>query len=169
MRYIITILLMLSFCTACEGIDINSASLEKLQELNGVGPVYAERIIEGRPFEEVSELIQIKGIGEKTLEKIKSQGLVCVDIEDDENLDDETPEEEDIEDLGETPSKLIEIKKIVEFDSKKIINLNPQQDSKQTGETIYESNNEKVRNNILYAFSIFLIFVVAVLLWKNNG
>jgi competence ComEA-like helix-hairpin-helix protein len=61
-----------------ECIDINSASLEELQKIYGVGPVIAKRIIEARPFSSLDDLIKVKGIGEKTLQKIKEQGLACV-------------------------------------------------------------------------------------------
>ncbi len=56
-------------------IDINLASKEDLELLSGIGPVYAERIIENRPFCSLDELLSVSGIGEVTLENIKSQGL----------------------------------------------------------------------------------------------
>jgi competence ComEA-like helix-hairpin-helix protein len=61
-----------------ECIDINTASSEELQKIYGVGPVIAQRIIEARPFSSIDDLIKVKGIGEKTLQKIKEQGLACV-------------------------------------------------------------------------------------------
>ncbi|OGZ18391.1 MAG: hypothetical protein A2Z68_02535 [Candidatus Nealsonbacteria bacterium RBG_13_38_11] len=61
-----------------EKIDINTASLEGLEKITGVGPVIAQRIIEARPFSSVDDLIRVNGIGEKTLQKIKEQGLTWV-------------------------------------------------------------------------------------------
>lgn len=52
-------------------IDINSASQKELENLPAIGPVTAERIIEGRPYRSVNDLTRVKGIGKKTLDKIK--------------------------------------------------------------------------------------------------
>lgn len=60
-------------------IDINTASSEELQKIADIGPVLAQRIIEARPFSSLDELSRVKGIGEKTLEKIKNEGLAWVD------------------------------------------------------------------------------------------
>lgn len=52
-------------------VDINTANLGELQELSGIGRATAEKIIAYRDknggFEDVTELLEIDGIGEKTL------------------------------------------------------------------------------------------------------
>jgi competence protein ComEA len=60
-------------------IDINAATAIELQRLTGVGETFAQRIIEARPFNSLNELEKVNGLGPKTLEKIKEQGLAWVD------------------------------------------------------------------------------------------
>jgi competence protein ComEA len=43
----------------------------ELEALPGIGPVIAQRILEGRPYRSVEELDRIKGIGKKRLEEIR--------------------------------------------------------------------------------------------------
>jgi len=56
-------------------ININTANNEVLQELPGVGPTYSERIINWReengPYTSKDQLLEIKGIGDKRLARIK--------------------------------------------------------------------------------------------------
>jgi competence ComEA-like helix-hairpin-helix protein len=57
-------------------VDINRAGLEELQELPGVGPVIAERILARRlqrRFGSVDDLIEVRGIGPTTLEQLRSR------------------------------------------------------------------------------------------------
>lgn len=52
-------------------INLNKATVDQIESLEGIGPVYAQRIIEGRPYQEVDQLLEVRGIGPKTLEKIR--------------------------------------------------------------------------------------------------
>ena len=57
-----------------EPVDVNRATAEQLQKLPGIGPTLAKRIIAERqkkPFGSVDELRRVRGIGPKTLEKLK--------------------------------------------------------------------------------------------------
>ena len=56
-------------------ININTATFQELQTLRGIGPTMAQRIIEYRQtsgrFATVDDLTNVKGVGGKTLEKIR--------------------------------------------------------------------------------------------------
>ncbi|MFO7877135.1 MAG: helix-hairpin-helix domain-containing protein [Desulfovermiculus sp.] len=55
-------------------ININSAPQEVLQELEGIGPALADRIVayrDKKPFESKEEIIEVKGIGEGTYKDIQ--------------------------------------------------------------------------------------------------
>ncbi|MGE4518880.1 MAG: ComEA family DNA-binding protein [Desulfobacteraceae bacterium] len=62
---------------ASQKIDINKAGKTELSQLTGIGEKYAERIIEYRNkngnFTKIEDLLQVKGIGEKTLMKNKDK------------------------------------------------------------------------------------------------
>lgn len=55
-------------------VNVNTASIEQLMVLPGIGEKKAALIIEARknkPFAKPEDLLEVKGIGEKMLEKIK--------------------------------------------------------------------------------------------------
>lgn len=52
-------------------LDVNSATLEQLVSLKGIGPVLAERVIAARPFTSPDDLLNVKGIGPKKYEQIR--------------------------------------------------------------------------------------------------
>lgn len=55
-----------------ELVDVNSAKREALEELPGVGVITAEKIIAGRPYSSVDELLIKKAVGRATFEKIRN-------------------------------------------------------------------------------------------------
>lgn len=61
-------------------VDLNSAGVEELMRLPGIGEVLAQRIVEDRlangPYESVEDLLRVRGIGEAKLEALRDS--VCL-------------------------------------------------------------------------------------------
>ena len=61
-------------------INLNTADAAELEELPGVGPAIAQRILEHRekngPFTSVDGLLEVSGIGPATLEEIRGRATV---------------------------------------------------------------------------------------------
>ena len=140
-------------------IDINSASLEELDELYGIGESKAKEIINSRPFDCVDDLIDVNGIGETTLENIKKQGLVCVG---DEDIEEKNSEEGVDNKLSEKESNYEEEKK--EDAGIDVIKLN--------AKVIKSEENKESLDNANYIKYGFVVFCVLagffVILWKRR-
>jgi comEA protein len=63
--------------TSTEKINLNSATVEQLESLPGIGPAMAKTIVEHRTkvgkFNRIEEIMKVKGIGEKKFQKIKDR------------------------------------------------------------------------------------------------
>jgi len=52
-------------------MDVNAASAADLELLPRIGPALARRILEARPFATVDDLVRVRGIGPRTLERLR--------------------------------------------------------------------------------------------------
>jgi len=58
-------------------VNLNTSSVTELDSLPGIGPTYAQRIVEYREskggFKSIEEVMKVKGIGQKTFDKFKDK------------------------------------------------------------------------------------------------
>jgi competence ComEA-like helix-hairpin-helix protein len=185
--FLFSTIFLISFCIAeCNSgqVDINSAYLTDLDKLTGIGPAYAQGIIDSRPYSNVDDLDRVKGIGPKTLEKIKSQGLACVSTGTSIKPEEETSEisseneiEEDTDSATYTTrvtakavqeTQIEEPAVMSEEQTESIINLNSDITNVKE-KVVYESRSEKIRKYAIYVFAGFLLVIIAFLLFERHG
>lgn len=75
LRIVLFLVLVITF--AFSAVNINKANSAQLQTLNGIGPAKAQEIIKYRKahggFKSVDELVNVNGIGPKTVDKLRAQ------------------------------------------------------------------------------------------------
>ncbi len=54
-------------------VNINTASKEQLEALPGIGPVKAQAVIDGRPYQKPEDIMKVKGIKQGIYNKIKDR------------------------------------------------------------------------------------------------
>jgi|ERR1700741_2827872 competence protein ComEA len=59
--------------TKVKPLDINSGPIDQLKLLPGIDAVYAQKIVDGRPYQKKDELVSRKIIPEATYKKIKDR------------------------------------------------------------------------------------------------
>jgi len=155
-------------------IDINTASNEELDGLYGIGPVKAEAIINSRPFQSVDELIKVFGIGNITLNKIKEQGLACVNEETEEINEKDKELEENNKNISENNLSQKELL-VTEFDSleisqNKLKKIEPKVIKLNTQNIKSEENKENLNKNnyAIYGFVIFCVLISFLFVLKKN-
>ncbi|MPV86525.1 ComEA family DNA-binding protein [Ostreibacterium oceani] len=75
-KFLLTLLLSAYSAATFAQVNINTATVEELSALSGIGQSKAEAIIEYREangqFQNADALTNVKGIGEKTVDKIRN-------------------------------------------------------------------------------------------------
>ncbi|MBU1425817.1 MAG: helix-hairpin-helix domain-containing protein [Gammaproteobacteria bacterium] len=80
-KFLLSLFVSLAFSgIAYATVDLNTATKEELIAVKGIGPSKADAIIEYRkqhgPFKKVDDLSEIKGFGDKSVEKLKGEVTV---------------------------------------------------------------------------------------------
>ncbi len=139
-------------------LDINTAELDELIKLPGVGSAMAERIIAIRPFVDFDDLIRVQGIGPAFLKKLAPHILDSFTVEDEENPDDNNIVS-DVED-EESPE--------IEENLSENGEISPEPTKKPASVTRGQALMMAIGSGFL-AFALALIFVFSILAGLNNG
>lgn len=167
---ILFIFLISNICANCEEdqIDINSASASELEKLDGVGEKIAQYIIDARPFNDIDDMIDVYRIGDITLEKIKDQGLACVDDKEEkefkEKTQEDTKEKEDMR-IKEINYVVEEENKTIEIKKGQVINLEPKDIKGGNNFQKLDKEDYAVYGFVLFSVLLCLLFVIK---WRKE-
>jgi competence protein ComEA len=53
-------------------VNLNTATLTELESIPGIGTVLAKQIVANRPYASVDDLLKIRGIGERSLQGLRT-------------------------------------------------------------------------------------------------
>lgn len=79
MKRVLTLILVLFSCInlAFAAVNLNTASVDELDAVKGIGPSKAKAIVDYRtkngPFKSVDDLKEVKGFGEKSVAKLRGE------------------------------------------------------------------------------------------------
>jgi hypothetical protein len=170
---ILIVLFSLSLVSAvCEEdqIDINSASLEELDEIIWVGPATAPKIVDARPFGSVDDLIEVSGIGDVKLQAIKDEGLACVEASAEVEIVEEPEDDEDIifeeiKDDGEEVEEVLERPQVIKppiITEVELIDLTKDIKTDKDSEILDKSNYA------LYGFVGFCVLIASLFILRRK-
>lgn len=159
---IFLIFLLYNISALCNStqVDINSANSTELDKIITVGPATALKIISARPFSSLDDLIRVNGIGNLTLNKIKSQGLACVV---DEIINNETAENIATEKKNNTTQTTTQISLPLQNSSSETIQMQTIKIDTQNIKT-----NNEIENYAIYGFIGFCILLAVLFMLKKR-
>lgn len=80
-RFLLSLFMLFALSGVAAAVDLNTATKEELETVKGIGPAKADAIIEYRrlngPFKSVDGLKEIKGFGDKSVDKLRSEVTVA--------------------------------------------------------------------------------------------
>jgi len=109
---LVSILMLIAPKFALALVNINTASVEELDTIPGVGTSTAQKIIEARPFATTEDIMRVSGIGPATYEKLKD--YITVSGQTDVVLPDENSESIVTPTARTSLPAVSEVKKVIE-------------------------------------------------------